>query len=122
MITACFTGLVCAVCMLLTLSILADYKSFLLFFITNLKNEKESPLLNPYRSQRLFSGAFYYANENDICNPYRFKNVLKPTPRAVGFNFFIYPGNYQSSFLRRDVTAPENVYAGGALQKPTICL
>ena len=122
MITALFTGFVCTACMLLTLCILANYKSFLLFFITNLKKQKESPFLNPYRSSALFSITFYDAEENSVCNPYRFRNVLELSAHVLSFNFFIQPVNYQSSMLRRKVTAREYVYTEIALQKPTTCL
>jgi hypothetical protein len=107
--------------MLLTLCILAEHKYFLLS-ISVQKKANENPFLNPYRLKTLFSGAFCDAKENSVCNPYRFKNVTKLTAKALGFIFFIQPGHYQLSFLQRNVTTRECVYADKALQKPTICL
>jgi hypothetical protein len=109
MTTACFTGLVRAVGMLVTVIILAECIYFILFSETS----KE-------------------VTGSKVCNPYRFKNESKLTAKALGFIFFtypaneknyssIYPGNYHSSTLQRnDVT--RNLFANRAMQNPTTCL
>jgi hypothetical protein len=97
-ITACFTGLVRAIGMLLTAIVLAEFIYFLLF------SEKSEEVTG-----------------NNDCNPYRFENATKPTAKALGFIFFIYPGNHQS-FTRRHMAAQEDLFAGGAMQKIKTCL
>ena len=88
MITACFTGLVRAVGILLSVIISAEFIYFLLF--SGLPEEaRENYLFNPSRSKLLFSGVFYSAKENSVCNPYRFK---KPKLIAQALSFiFLYP-------------------------------
>ena len=88
--TACFTGLVRAVGILLSVIISAEFIYFLLFSGTS-DEAKEKQLFNPNRSKLLFSGAFYYAKENSSCTPYRFKN-LKLIAQAMSFIFFTQPG------------------------------
>jgi hypothetical protein len=151
MITDCFTGLVRAVGMLLSIIISAEIIYFLLFSETP-EEARECYLNNPGRFKLLFSGASNHAKENSACNPYRFKNASKLTARAVGFIFFIhhrdqfaicgcknhsssvnnfsnseinyssiYPGNYHSSTLRRHEVKPR-LFANGAMLKLTTCL
>jgi hypothetical protein len=91
MITACFTGLVRAVSILLSVIISSEFIYFLLFSESP-EEVKEKYLFNPARLNWLFSGAFYSAKGSSFCNPYRFKNASKLTARAVGFIFFIHPG------------------------------
>jgi hypothetical protein len=98
MITACFTGLVRAVGMLLAVIVPAET----IYLI-------------------LFSEVSEEATGNNVCNPYHFENATKSTAKALGFIFFIQPRKYQLSFLRREDAARENVYATSAFQNLT-CL
>jgi hypothetical protein len=91
MIAACFIGLVCAVGILLSVIISAEFIYFLLFANT-LEAATESNVSNPYRFKLLFSRASCGAKENGAGNPYRFKNASKLTAKAMGFIFFIQPG------------------------------
>jgi len=90
MTTACFTGLVRAAGMLLTVIILAEFIYFLLFS-DQLKEAEENKLSHSDRFKFLFSDAFH-AKENNVCNPYRFKNQSKLSAKALSFIFFIQPG------------------------------
>jgi len=99
MITACFTGLVRAVGIFLSAIISAEFIYFL-----------------------LFSETLEEAIENDVCNPYRFKNAPKLTAKAMGFIFFIHPCKYHSSLIRRTSLARKDVFADRPLQKLTTCL
>ena len=131
MTTACFTGLVRAVGILLSVIISAEFIYFLLFSETP-EEAKENYLFNPSRSKLLFSGASNDAKENSVCTPYRFKN-RKLIAKAMSFIFFmqpgrngnhyssIYPENYHSSTLRRyDVT--RKLFANRPVQNLTTCL
>ena len=118
MITACFTGLVRAAGILLSVVISSEFLYFLLF-PGSPKENAEINFLNPYRSLLLIFGTSYGVKENSACNPYRFKNASKLIAKAVSFIFFIYPGNYQLSFLRRNVTAWEDMSYGQCTRKPT---
>src|ERR1700760_4561533 len=109
MITACFTGLVRAVGILLSVIIPSKYIYFLLFSASP-EEAEENNLFNPSRSKLLFSGASYSAKENSVCNPNRFKNA-ELIAKALSFIFFKYPGNYQLSYLRRPVTTGNPVYS-----------
>ncbi len=96
MITDCFTGLVRAVGILLSVIISSEFIYFLLFSESP-EEAKEKYLFNPARLNRLFSAASYSAKGNSVCNPYRFKKP-KLTAKAVGFIFFIpaYSGLHSS--------------------------
>jgi hypothetical protein len=120
MITASFSGLVRAVGILLSVIISSEFIYFLLFS-GSLKENAEINFLNPYRVLLLISGTSYSVKDFSVCNPYRFKNASKPTAHAVGF-IFLYPGNYQSSFLRRNVTTWEDMIYGQCTRKLTTCL
>ncbi len=151
MTTACFTGLVRAVGILLSVIISAEFIYFLLFSETT-EESRENNLFNPSRSKLLFSGAFNRAKENSVCNPYRFKNP-KLIAQALSFIFLyrgdspfaicseknqsstsgnrfsipgnhyssIHPGNYHSSTLRRN-DVTRKLFANRAMQNPTTCL
>ncbi len=86
LIAACFTGILRAVGMLLSVIISAEFIYFLLFSGSP-EEEKENHLFNPNRSKLLFSRAFFYAKENSVCTPYRFKN-RKLIAQALSFIFF----------------------------------
>jgi len=121
MITACFTGLVRAVGILISAVICFAEFIYFLLFSGSPEETGENKLYNPSRPKPLFSGASYGVKENSVCNPYRFKNASKLTARAVGFIFFIHPENYQLSFVRRQDVTGKPVY-GQCTQKPTTCL
>jgi hypothetical protein len=90
MTTACFTGLVRAVGILLSVIISAEFIYFLLFSGTP-EEARENYVFNPSRSKLLFYGASNHAKENSVCNPYRFKKE-KLIAKAMGFIFFVQPG------------------------------
>ncbi|HET7002652.1 MAG TPA: hypothetical protein VFI33_15115 [Puia sp.] len=144
MITACFSGLVRAVGILLSVIISSEF-IYILLFTESPEEIKEQNLFNPTRLNRLFSGACYSAKENSVGNPYRFKKP-KLTARAVGF-IFLYPGEYRfaicseknlsstsgnnysiiqlvnyhsSTWQRNDVT--RTLCAGLPMQNSTTCL
>ena len=121
MITACFSGLVRAAGILLSVIISSEFIYFLLS-PRPLKENAEINFLNPYRSLLLISGTSYSVKENSACNPYRYKNASKLIAKAVSFIFFIYPGNYQLSFLRRNVTTWEDMSYGQCTRKLTTCV
>jgi hypothetical protein len=89
MITACFTGLVRAVGILLSVIIFSEFIYFLLFTETP-DEARENYIFNPSYSKLLFSGASNHAKENSVCNPYRFKKA-KLIAKAMSFIFFISP-------------------------------
>jgi hypothetical protein len=91
MMTECLAGLVRAAGILLTAIISAEFIYFLL--LSESMEAGENFSRSPYRSKTLISGAFFQAKEINACNPYRFKNESKLTAKALGFIFFIYPGN-----------------------------
>lgn len=119
MITTSVAGLLCTVCMLLAVGILAEYINFILSAETS-KEASEKPPINPIRFKMLFSGALKNAKESSTCNPYRFKNATKLTAQALGFIFFIHPrcyrfaintcGHYSSSSGNR-TSFPGNNYS-----------
>jgi hypothetical protein len=121
MITTCFTGLVRAVGVLSSVIILSEFIYFLLFSEI-LEETRENYVYNPSRSKLSFSGAFYSAKENSVCNPYRFKNASKLTAKAVGFIFLMYACNYHSTLMRRTSTASTDVFEDRAIQNLTTCL
>lgn len=93
MITNSFTGLVRAEGILLSVTVLAGFIYFLLFSEVS----EENDLFNPSRSKLLFSGVFFNAKENSVCNPYRFK---KPELIAKAMSFiFLYPDKYRFAFI-----------------------
>ena len=151
MTTACFTGLVRAVGILLSVIISAKFIYSLLFSETT-EEARENYLFNPSHSKLLFSGAFNRAKENSVCNPDRFKN-RKLIAQALSFIFLypgdylfaicseknqhstsgnrfsipgnnyssIHPGNYHSSTLRRN-DLTRKLFANRAMQNLTTCL
>jgi hypothetical protein len=92
MITACFTGLVRAVGILISAVICSAECIYFPLFSESPEATGENKLYNPSRPKPLFSGAFFNAEENSVCNPYRFKNASKLTAKAMSFIFFIHPG------------------------------
>ena len=99
MITACFTGLYCAVCIVLTVINSAEF------------------ILSPYLSA--ISGP---TEENRVTTIYPFKNISKLTARAVGFIFFIHPVHYHSTLLRRNGATRKDVIADPGTRKLITCL
>jgi hypothetical protein len=118
MITDCFTGLVRAVGILLSLIISAECIYFLLFSEKS-EEARESYLNNPGRFKLLFSGASNHAKENSACNPYRFKNASKLIAKAMSFIFFIHPCKYHSPILLRTGVARKDVFANPGTRKIT---
>jgi hypothetical protein len=119
MITDCFTGLVRAVGILLSVIISSEFIYFLLFSESQ-EEAKEKYLFNPARLNRLFSAASYSAKGNSVCNPYRFKKP-KLIAKAMGF-IFLHLCKYHSPILLRTSVAREDVFANPGTQKITTCL
>ena len=89
MTTACVTGIVRAAGILL--SVIPGAECIYSFLFAGKPEAGDSNRYNPSRSKPLFSEASYSATENNVCNPYRFKNETKLIAQALGFIFFIQP-------------------------------
>jgi hypothetical protein len=85
----CYTGLVRAVGMLLSVIVSSEFIYFLLFSETP-DEARENYVFNPSYSKLLFSGVSNHAKENSVCNPYRFKKA-KLIAQALSFIFFMHP-------------------------------